>query len=178
MCLDALIFLVYFVCRSGKRGNDKTLLCLMSMVHHWGWRGRFAEAVQELLSHHAGKKGDKMWNQCLSWQAGMVTMAQTAWALRKLQQTAGRRVEETDREWGNAKPCSCPCYSPWPATRQPKSQHAIRDTDGLLLGGCEFNADLRAIAMLFTAAQIQIYTTAWQINTLTFLCQIERQKNA
>lgn len=46
-------------------------------------------------------------------------------------------------------------------------------TDGLLLGGCEFNADLRAIAVLFTAAHIQIYTTGWQINTLTFLCQIK-----
>lgn len=53
-----------------------------------------AEALQELLSHHAGKEGDERWNLCLSWQAGTVTMAQIAWAPRKLQQTAGWREKK------------------------------------------------------------------------------------
>lgn len=49
------------------------------------------EALQELLSHHAGKGGEVRRNLCLSWQPGTVTMALIAQAPRKLQQTAGRR---------------------------------------------------------------------------------------
>lgn len=70
--------------------------------------------------------------------------------------------------------CSCPCHCPRPATRQPNKPACHQGhTDGLLQGGSECNADLRARAVLVTAAHVQIYTTAWQINMLTFLCQIK-----
>lgn len=85
------IILVCFVFRSGRRrGWQNTTLSDEHGVS-LGWGGRRLEALQELLSHHAGKEGDERWNLCLSWQAGTVTMAQIAPAPRKLQQTAGRR---------------------------------------------------------------------------------------
>lgn len=83
----------------------------MSVVYQRGRGGGRLEALQELLSHHAGKGGEVRWNLCLSWQPGTVTMAQIAKTARKLQKTAG---EEAGRDWGNADHAvPSPGPNPW-----------------------------------------------------------------
>lgn len=144
--------------------NDKTLLCLMSMVYHWGWGGRRLEALQELLSHHAGKEWDERWNLCLSWQAGTVTMAQIARAPRKLQQTAGQR-EKKQAKTGAMRRLLFVFVSLSPTAKVPACHQG--HTDGSLLGECGCNTDLGAKVVVFAAAHIHIHTTAQQINTFT-----------
>lgn len=80
------------------------------------------EALQELLSHYAGKEGDERRNLCLSWQPGTVTMAHGHQGnCSKLQGGEGRNRQRL----GQCRAC---CLCPRPRPRQPKCQHAIRDT--------------------------------------------------
>ena len=125
--------------------NDKTLLCLMSIVYHWGRGGRRLGALQELLSHHSGKQGDERWNLCLSWQPGTVTMAQIARAQRKLQQTAancGAAREEEEAAAGAMRSRLFVSLSPTQTARVPACHQG--HTDGSLQGGCGCITDLRA----------------------------------
>lgn len=84
-------------------------------------------------------------------------------APRKLRENCRVARQETGRDWGNADPAArVPVLVPSSRPRRPKSQHAIRDTDGSLLGGCGWNRDLRAKVLVFAAAHIHIHTTAQQ----------------
>lgn len=141
-----LIFGLFLYSGQDEGENDKTLLCLMSMVYHWGCGGRRLEALQELLSHHAGKGGDERWNLCLSWQAGTVTAAQIAQAPKETAANCGVAREETGRDWGNAEPAArVPVPRPRLQTQTAKVPACHQGhTDGLLLGGCGCNTDLRA----------------------------------
>lgn len=144
--LDAFLFGLFLYSGQDEGENDKTLLCLMSMVYHWGCGGRRLEALQELLSHHAGKGGDERWNLCLSWQAGTVTAAQIAQAPKETAANCGVAREETGRDWGNAEPAArVPVPRPRLQTQTAKVPACHQGhTDGLLLGGCGCNTDLRA----------------------------------
>lgn len=61
-----------------------------------------------------------------------------------------------------------PVPIPGSRARRPKYQHAVRDTDGSLLGGCGCNRDLRAKVLVFAAAHIHIHTTAQQLTICAY----------
>lgn len=71
--------------------------------------------------------------------------------------------KETDRGRADADPAArVPVPISGSRPRRPKCQHAIRNTDGSLQGGCGCNTDLRAKFLLFAAVCIHIHTTAQQ----------------
>lgn len=90
-------------------------------------------------------------------------MAQIAQAARKLQRDAGRRGKETAETVPILRP------HPRPESRQTAKEPACRQdgTDGLFLGGCRCDTDLRVKVVLFTRTHIRIHTAAQQNNTLT-----------
>lgn len=150
-------FLILVCLWHGKKLQKATL----SDEHGESWEGDW-KLCRSCWVIVLAKWGEVRGNLCLSWQPGTVTMAQIAQAQRKVQQTAGRRGKERGRDWGNADPAAfVPIPIPGSRPRLPKSQHAIRDTDGLLLGGCGCNRDLRAAQQPAFCAYRKIQHMGW-----------------
>ncbi len=118
----------------------------MSMVYHWGWGGRRLEALQELLSHHAGEGGRQeveSVSELAGWHSYHGTNSPgTEETAAKLQGGEGRNRQRLG-QCGAC--CSCPCPRPRLQT-QTASEPACHQghADGSLLGGCGCNTDLRA----------------------------------
>lgn len=112
------------------------------------------------------KRETKRWNLCLSWQAGTVTIAQIAWAPRKLQQTAGRQGKKQAETGAMRSLLFVSLSLSQTQTAKVPACHQGH-TDGSLLGGCGCNTDRRGKVVLFAAAHIHVHTTAQQINTIT-----------
>lgn len=120
--------------------------------------------MQELLSHHAGNKGDEKWNLCLSWQAGTVTMAQIASHRGNCSKKKGSLKTLSQAGWGLLSVSLSPFLHLTQAQTAKEPACHQGHTDGSLLGGSGCNTDLRA-KVFFAAAHIRIHTTVQQINT-------------
>lgn len=175
MWLDALIFF-WYILYAGQLHERMT-------KHYFVWWARCITEVEEGgCWSSAGAAESSCWqkgrrdvesvSELAGWHSYHSTNSLGTEETEANCRAAGGRNRPSVRR---CKACCSVSLSPSPTCNQTAKEPACHQghTDGSLLGGWECNADLRARAVLVTAAHIQIYTTAWQINMHTFLCQIK-----